>query len=77
MGEEYHMQTESLRKKYTESRGTVDKICVNSTKSGEGEGSIYSGDQVRSYTTTEQDAYMYLVLQEEGQVSLDPTQQYL
>ena len=69
VGEEYHMQAESLRKKYTESRGTVDKIRVNLTKSGEGEGSIYSGDQVRSYTTTEQYAYMYLVLHKEGQVS--------
>ncbi len=47
----------------------MDKICVNLTKSGEGEGSNYSGDQVRSYTNTEQDTYMYLVLQEEGQVS--------
>ena len=63
------MQAESLRKKYTDSRGTVDKIHVNLTKSGEGEGSNFSGNQVRSYTTTEQDAYMYLVLQEEGQVS--------
>ena len=69
MGEEYHMQAESLRKKYTEFHGTVGKIHVNLTTSGEGEGSIYSGGQVRSYTTTEQDANMYLVLQEEGQVS--------
>jgi hypothetical protein len=69
VGEDYHMQAESLRKKYTDSRGTVDKIHVNLTKSGEGEGSNFSGDQVRSYTNTEQDAYMYLVLQEEGQVS--------
>ena len=69
VGQEYHMQADSLKKKYTESRGIVDKIRVNLTKSGEGEGSIYSGDQVRSYTNTEHDAYMYLVLQEEGQVS--------
>jgi hypothetical protein len=69
VGEEYHMQADSLKKKYTESRGTIDKIRVNLTKSGEGEGSIYSGDQVRSYTNTEHDAYMYLVLQEERQVS--------
>ena len=63
------MQAESLRKKYIAYRGTVDKICVNLTKSGEGEGSNYSGHQVRSYTTTEQDTYMFLILQEEGQVS--------
>jgi hypothetical protein len=69
VGKEYHVQAESLRKKYTESRGTVDKIRVNLTKSGEGEGSIYNGDQGRSYITTEQNTYMYLVLQEERQVS--------
>jgi hypothetical protein len=69
VGQEYHMQAESFKKKYTESRGIVDKIRVNLSKSGEGEGSMYNGDQVRSYTTTEHDAYMYLVLQEEGQVS--------
>ncbi len=69
VGEDFRIQAESLRKKYTDSRGAVDKLRVNLNASGEGEGSYYGGDEVRSFASTQQDAYMYLVLQDEGQVS--------
>lgn len=69
VGEDFHsILAESIRKKYTDARGTVDKLRVSVGKSGQGEGS-YSGDQVRSFANTEQDAYYFLVLQDEGQVS--------
>ena len=64
------MQAESMRTKYIASRGEIDKIRGNLHESGKkGEGAAYGGDQLRTFANTSQDAYMYLVLQDEDQVS--------
>jgi hypothetical protein len=68
VGDDYHMQADSFKKKYTDSHRTIDKIRGNLSASGEGEGS-YSGCEVRNFINADHDAYMFLTLQEEGQVS--------
>ena len=67
-GDNYHMQADSFKKKYTDSRRTIDKIHGNLSASGEGEGS-YSGCEVQNFTNADHDAFKFLTLQEEGQVS--------
>ena len=62
------MQADSFKKKYTDSRGTIDKILGDFSASGEGEGS-YSGFEVQNFTNADHDAYLFLTLQKEGQVS--------
>ena len=52
------MQADSFKKKYTDSRETIDKIRGNLSASGEGEGS-YSGCEVQNFLNSDHDAYIF------------------
>ena len=57
------MQPESFRKKYTDSRGVMDKLRDNLCASAEGAGS-YSGGMVKSFSKSYHDFYLYMSLQD-------------
>ena len=65
----FHVQPESFRKKYTESRGEIDRIRRQMHKSGEGEGSLAVAKRdLKECANSDHDAYIYLVLEEEDQL---------
>lgn len=68
VGEAHRLQPETFRKKYTDSRGTIDKLRGSLHMSGEGEGS-YASKEVQRFTDSTHDFYAYMALQEADRVA--------